>query len=59
MSLVTINVRASGPLLHLRRATQNLLRAFAAGPAGRAHPARDNLAQVKPPRIPSLYDGVD
>jgi hypothetical protein len=41
------------------RATQNLLRAFAAGPAGRAHPARDNLAQVKPPRIPSLYDGVD
>ena len=41
------------------RATQNLLRAFAAGPAGRAHPARDNLAQVKPPRIPALYDGVD
>jgi hypothetical protein len=41
------------------RATQNLLRAFAAGPAGRAHPAHDNLAQVKPPRIPSLYDGVD
>ena len=41
------------------RATQNLLRAFAAGPAGRAHPAQDNLAQVKPPRIPSLYDGVD
>jgi len=40
-------------------ATQNLLRAFAAGPAGRAHPAHDNLAQVKPPRIPSLYDGVD
>jgi N,N-dimethylformamidase beta subunit-like, C-terminal len=41
------------------RATQNLLRAFAAGPAGRAHPAQDNLAQVKPPRIPALYDGVD
>jgi hypothetical protein len=41
------------------RATQNLLRAFAAGPVGRAHPAHDNLAQVKPPRIPSLYDGVD
>ena len=41
------------------RATQNLLRAFAAGPAGRAHPARDNLAQAKPPRIPALYDGVD
>ena len=41
------------------RATQNLLRAFAAGPAGRAHPAQDNLALVKPPRIPSLYDGVD
>ena len=41
------------------RATQNLLRAFAAGPAGRAHPAQDNLAQVKPPHIPALYDGVD
>jgi hypothetical protein len=41
------------------RATQNLLRAFAAGPAGHAHPAHDNLAQVKPPRIPALYDGVD
>jgi hypothetical protein len=27
-------------------ATLNLLRAFAAGPAGRAHPARDNLARV-------------
>ena len=41
------------------RATQNLLRAFAAGPAGRTHPAQDNLAQVRPPRIPALYDGVD
>ena len=41
------------------RATQNLLRAFAAGPAGRAHPAQDNIAQVNPPRIPALYDGVD
>ena len=41
------------------RATQNLLRAFAAGPAGRGHPARDNVAQVKPPRIAALYDGVD
>jgi len=41
------------------RATQNLLRAFAAGPAGRSHPARDNLAQVKPPRIVALYDGID
>ena len=40
------------------RATQNLLRAFAAGPAGRAHPAQDNVAQVKPPNIPALYDGV-
>lgn len=36
------------------RATENLLRAFAAGPAGRAHPAHDNVAQVKPPVIPSL-----
>lgn len=41
------------------RATQNLLRAFAAGPAGRSHPAQDNVAQVKPPRITALYDGVD
>ncbi len=41
------------------RATQNLLRAFAAGPAGHRNPARDNLAQVKPPRIPALSDGVD
>jgi hypothetical protein len=41
------------------RATQNLLRAFAAGPAGRTHPAQDNLAEVKPPNIPGLYDGVD
>jgi len=40
------------------RTTENLLRAFAAGPAGHAHPAQDNLAQVKPPRIPGLYDGV-
>jgi hypothetical protein len=39
-------------------ATQNLLRDFAAGPAGHAYPARDNVAQVKPPRIPALYDGV-
>ncbi|WP_433891825.1 N,N-dimethylformamidase beta subunit family domain-containing protein [Streptomyces sp. CA-111067] len=28
-----------------RRATENILRAFAAGPAGRAHPATDNYAQ--------------
>jgi len=41
------------------RATQNLLRAFAAGPAGRSHPAQDNVARVKPPRITALYDGVD
>ena len=41
------------------RATQNLLRAFAAGPAGSGHPARDNVAQVKPPRIAGLYDGID
>jgi N,N-dimethylformamidase beta subunit-like protein len=31
-------------------ATQNLLRAFAAGPAGRLHPARGNLSQAKPVR---------
>ncbi len=41
------------------RATQNLLRAFAVGPAGHSHPAQDNVAQVKPPRIAALYDGVD
>ncbi|MFJ5546585.1 N,N-dimethylformamidase beta subunit family domain-containing protein [Streptomyces sp. NPDC093225] len=29
-----------------RRVTENLLRAFAAGPAGRTHPARDNVASV-------------
>jgi hypothetical protein len=31
-------------------ATRNLLRAFAAGPAGRRHPARGNLSQAKPAR---------
>ncbi len=30
------------------RATMNLLRAFARGPAGRAHPAIDNLEQLRP-----------
>jgi hypothetical protein len=30
------------------RATENLLRAFATGPAGRAHPAIDNLDQLRP-----------
>jgi hypothetical protein len=39
------------------RATQNLLRAFAAGPAGRRHPARSNLAVVKPVRR-SRYEGT-
>jgi hypothetical protein len=32
--------------LFVDRATTNLLRAFAAGPAGRVHPARDNLSRV-------------
>ena len=41
------------------RATQNLLRAFAAGPAGRAHPAHDNVAQVRPPYIAALTNGID
>jgi hypothetical protein len=40
------------------RATENLLQTFAAGPAGRGHPARDNIAQVKPPHIAALYDGI-
>lgn len=31
-----------------RRVTENLLRAFAAGPAGRRHPARDNLVEHHP-----------
>ncbi|MET9069918.1 N,N-dimethylformamidase beta subunit family domain-containing protein [Streptosporangium sandarakinum] len=30
----------------VRRSTVNILRAFAAGPAGRSHPAEDNLATV-------------
>lgn len=30
------------------RVSENMLRAFAAGPAGRAHPARDDLGKVKP-----------
>ena len=34
----------------VEKATQNLLRTFAAGPAGWAHPARGNLAAVRPVR---------
>jgi hypothetical protein len=41
------------------RATQNMLRAFAQGPAGRTHPARDNLKQLRPPGIPALASGID
>jgi hypothetical protein len=41
------------------RATENMLRAFAAGPAGRQHPARDNVAAVKPPEVPGLLGGID
>jgi hypothetical protein len=41
------------------RATQNLLRVFAAGPAGRAHPATGNVARVKPPDVPALTNGID
>jgi hypothetical protein len=43
----------------VNRATDNLLRAFAAGPAGRIHPAHDNVAAVKPPDVPGLLYGVD
>jgi hypothetical protein len=32
------------------RATENLLRGFAQGPAGRRHPALDDLADVRPAR---------
>jgi hypothetical protein len=39
------------------RATRNLLRAFAAGPAGRIHPAHSNLAAVRPVRG-SPYEGT-
>jgi hypothetical protein len=39
------------------QATLNLLRAFAAGPAGQTHPAQDNLAAVKPVSG-SAYGGV-
>ena len=38
-------------------ATTNILRAFAAGPAGRAHPAQDNLAQLHLSRG-SRYDSA-
>jgi len=41
------------------RATENLLRVFAAGPAGRPHPAVDNIARVKPPAVPALTNGID
>jgi hypothetical protein len=33
------------------RVTENMLRGFAAGPAGRAHPAADDLGAVKPGRV--------
>jgi hypothetical protein len=45
--------------LFVDRATTNLLRAFARGPAGRAHPAQDNIARLKPPYIPALTSGID
>lgn len=38
------------------RATENLLRGFADGPAGRGHPALDNLAYVRP-RPGNSFDG--
>jgi hypothetical protein len=40
------------------RVTENMLRAFAVGPAGRAHPARDDLAGVKAAR-PLGAQGAD
>ncbi len=43
--------RAAGAFVD--RATRNLLRAFAAGPAAAAHPAHDNLAAVRPARVPA------
>jgi hypothetical protein len=44
--------------LFVDRATANLLRAFAQGPAGRTHPAQDNVAKLKPPYIPALTNGI-
>ena len=41
------------------QATLNILHAFAAGPAGREHPAEDNVAQVHPPAVPGLLSGID
>jgi hypothetical protein len=41
------------------RATENLLRAFAAGPAGHEHPAQSNVARVNPPLVPGLSGGID
>jgi hypothetical protein len=41
------------------KATGTLLRAFAAGPAGRAHPARDNLRAVRPYKGYSIAPGAD
>jgi len=41
------------------RATLNILRAFAEGPAGRPHPAADNIKTVNPPSIPALSGGID
>jgi hypothetical protein len=29
------------------------------GSCGRPHPAQDNVAQMKPPNIPALSDGID
>jgi hypothetical protein len=45
--------------LFVDRATTNLLRAFAPGPAGRARPAQDNVGTLKPPYIPALTNGID
>lgn len=41
------------------KVTETLLRAFAAGPAGRAHPARDNLRAVRPYRGYPIAPGED
>ncbi len=39
----------------VQRVTENLLRAFAAGPAGRAHPAVDNLTRLRIGRSAGPY----
>jgi hypothetical protein len=51
------DITASSPFTET--VTGNLLRAFAAGPAGRAHPALDNLREVRPYKGYPIAPGED